>query len=91
VGDGLGAVAAGDALAAGVASDGEGNGEPDGLADGGADGERCVGDGVGLADGVDVGPSAIAGVVRNDAAKATARSGGARKRCTCMVREKTAA
>jgi len=64
-------------------SDGEGDGEPERPADGDADGDRAgVGETLGLADGVDVGPSAIAGVARNDAAKATARSGGARKRCT---------
>ena len=46
-----------------------------------------VGGGGELAEGVDVGPPAIAGVARNDAAKATARSGGARKRCTCKSQQ----
>jgi hypothetical protein len=81
--DALGGVAAGDARTAEVASDGEGDGEPDGRAEGDAEGESVgVGETIGLADGVDVGLSAIAGVARYEAAKATARSGGARKRCT---------
>ena len=80
-----------DAPTAGLVSDGEGDGELDGRVDGEADGERVgVGETGGLADGVDVGPSAIAGVARYDAAKATARSGGARKRWTFKTREKTA-
>jgi hypothetical protein len=64
-------------------SEGEGDGDPDGASPG-------VGGATGLADGVGVGSSAIAGVPRNDAVKATARSGGARKRCICKVSRKTA-
>jgi len=63
---------------------GERDGEVEGVAFGDDDGERAgVGDAEGLADGVDVGPSAIAGVPRKDTLKMTARSGGARKRCIC--------
>ena len=62
-------------------------GEAEALADG-----DCVVlmAGEGLGDGVEVGPSAIAGVA-NDTAKTTARSGGARKRRTCTSHGKTAA
>jgi hypothetical protein len=68
--------------------DGRADGEVEALADGDDDGDRvgavgAVGDG--LADGVAVGPSAIAGVAKKDTAKTTARSGGARKRCTCTT------
>jgi hypothetical protein len=74
-------VAAGGAVAAAVVSEGEGDGDPDGESPG-------VGGATGLADGVGVGSSAIAGVPRNDAVKATARSGGARKRWICKVSRK---
>src|SRR5205814_3377104 len=93
-GVGLGAT-----LAAAVASVGEGEGEVEELADGLAevvadadgDGERAaVGDGDAVADGVDVGPSAIAGVAKKDTTKATAKSGDARKRCTCTAQRKSA-
>jgi hypothetical protein len=93
------------ALAAAVASVGEGEGEvegladdfadgladdfADGLADADDDGERAgVDEGDGVADGVAVGPSAIAGVAKNDTTKAAAKSGGARKRCTCTCSAK---
>lgn len=84
-------VSPGEAVAVDVESDGEGDGEADGPGDGDEDGALVgVGEAGGLADGVGVGSSAIAGVPRNDAVKATARSGGAKKRCICKAPEKTA-
>jgi hypothetical protein len=85
-GEALGAAVTGEALGGAVVLEGEG--DVDGL----ADGEPAdVPDGDGLADGMAVGPSAIAGVVRNDRAKATARSGPARRGRTCKAHGKTAA
>jgi hypothetical protein len=97
---GLAAAAAGEALAAGVVSDGEGKGELDRPGDALAPGVISDGDGdgdvEGFADGdtdgdpvgVAVGPSAIAGVPRKDAVKAIARSGDARKRSICKALRK---
>ena len=81
------------ALAPAVASVGAGEGVFEGFADGEGDADRMgVGDSGGVAEGVGVGPSAIAGVPKKDAARPTARSGGARKRCTCKaLSEKSAA
>jgi hypothetical protein len=83
------------ALAADVASDGEGDGDRDveGLAVGELVGEVVAervgfGDPDGVADGEVVGPSAIAGVPKKDTVNATARSGGARNRCTCKTPER---
>ena len=87
--------AAGEAVAGAVESEGDADGDEearaDGEADGDADDERvAVGVGGGLADGVDVGPPAIAGVARYDATKATASTGGANKRCSSNSRQKSA-
>lgn len=89
-------VSAGEAVAADVESDGEEDGEADGPGDGEEVGGALVGvlvgvgEAGGVAEGVDVGSSAIAGVPSKDAVKATARSGGAKKRCICKAPEKTA-
>jgi hypothetical protein len=57
----------------------EGDGEDEGLGDGDDDREPAgVGAGDGLADGVEVGPSASAAVPKQHTVRATARSGGAR-------------
>src|SRR5437016_14483467 len=86
-------VADGEAAAGAVVSEGDGDEEAraEGKADGDADDERvAVGVGGGLADGVDVGPSAIAGVARYDATMATASNGGANKRCSSNSCQKNA-
>ena len=81
-----GVAAAGVVSAGAVASEGDGDGAVDGRAVGDEADERAgVGDALGLADGVAVGPSAIAGVPKKDTVKATARSGGARMRVTCTI------
>src|SRR5256886_6182058 len=88
-------VADGEAVAGAVESEGDADGDEEPRADGEADGEAddervAVGVGGGLADGVDVGPSAIAGVARYDATRATASSGGANKRCSSNSWQKNA-